>query len=196
MGSSIASIRLGTTLRKLCCYTNSSSSPCYIFYHDAFPHHFQWFHPNSRCLQYCLTFFFSRTGPLCKAISRCYFIPLPVVLSQLLRLFCSIRLLPKTALVAAFCAAPSGSVWACIPQRSVASIHPDRLWPAWMPSWCRMALLLCKCWGLSALTCFLPSISHSWLNVQMLFPLRDHDRWKIWHGPLVRTLCVCRWNRI
>lgn len=45
---------------------------------------------------------------------------------------------------AAFCAAPSGSVWAWIPQRSVASIHPDRLWPAWMPSSCRKAFQMLR----------------------------------------------------
>lgn len=103
---STASIRLGTTLCKLCCYTNSSSSPCLIYFHDAFPHYFHWFHPNSRCVcKNCLTFFFSRMGPVCKAISRCYFVPLPAVLSQLLPLFCSIRLLPKTC--------TSGSLLCC-----------------------------------------------------------------------------------
>lgn len=91
-----------------------------------------------------LPFVFSRTSSVCLAISRCYFTPLPAVLSQLLHLFCSVRLSPKTILVAAFCDPPSGSVWACIPQRTVASAHSDRIWPAWMPSWFKMALLLCK----------------------------------------------------
>lgn len=137
---STASIRLGTTLCKLCCYTNSSSSPCLIYFHDAFPHYFHWFHPNSRCV--CNTAWLSfslgwvlfakqSAGAtlfhyqlyylnycLCSALSDCY---------------------QRLALVAAFCAAPSGL---CLgPYPTKISCH----YPSWQILACLNAFMVQDC---------------------------------------------------
>lgn len=153
-----------------------------IFFHDAFPHYFQWFHPNSH--------------HVCKTA----WIPIslrPVLFAKQsagaalshYQLYCLNYCACSATSEHCYWRRHQGSLLCCS-LRLCLGLDPTKIccqYPSWQTLACSNAFIRQGGFSNAEARVHGRAFCH---NTQMLFPLRGHNHWKTQHKPLVRILCV------